>query len=185
MSTTTKDSKKSKETLFSKYMNLMDNYPLVMNTIQGTLIAACSVIVSQYIICKEKSNFVVDTWEVNVMSSIQLAFIAPVLFFYCGNILPLVPFGNAGQLIADQFIFSPIFTSAIVALRLYFYDGKIMNEIPDVLVKIMPSTMSYCWLFWIPVRLYAIVYIPLKYHLLYAAIMSFFWNIIFSLVLSS
>lgn len=167
-----------KKTFFAIYNDLLIQYPLLINGIQAATIASLGVIASQLIAGVKEIDYV----EVQIMAIINFIFMTPVLMWFY-KLLQTLPYNVYGKLFLDQAIFSPLFTSGIISLRLYLL-GSDINEIPLLVYKIVPSAMISAWLFWIPVRFIMISFIPPVLQLIVGNAFSFIWNIIFAMILA-
>jgi hypothetical protein len=167
-------------------MSLMDKYPYLMNALQGSILISGSVVTAQYIATPANSAFVVDTIDVAVMVTILICLITPLLMWW-GPTLDSLPIGNLPPALAkvayDQFLFSPVLTFLIVASRLLLLRSVPPMEVPMAVLSVLPGAMKSSWGFWIPARFLALKFIPTQYHVVYGNLMSYFWNIIFSLIL--
>ena len=179
-----KDKSDKKDSLFAKNQSLLDEYPVLINTIQGTILTALSVVTSHIVKGLTKgSPIYIDTREVIVMSVIQALWITPVLMWFYSKIINPMPGSNMRKLIIDQIAFSPPFTATIIGLRMFLMGKTPIDTIPAALYVAFPSAVGSSWLFWLPIRFMTISYIPPIYHLLAGSLFSFVWNVIFSLIL--
>jgi hypothetical protein len=178
-----KDAEKGKvTTLLKRYQTLLVRYPLLMNALQSGFISSCSVITSQFVAGK---SFDEINWiEVRTMCVIAMFFITPTLLAFYGVVLEKLHWGVIGKLIVDQLLFSPLFTAAIITLRFVVLGEVPLREIPGLVIQIVPKAVFSSWTFWIPARAFTLKFVPPHLHLLTGNMMSFVWNIIFSLLLS-
>jgi hypothetical protein len=103
---------KKENSFFSRYQTLLIEYPYISNAIQGAIITAGGVMVSNFI---QKGD--VDFKEVFSMIIVSATLVTPTLLaFY--SFLSKLSIGNFGKLLIDQLIFSPIFTGSIVAYKI-------------------------------------------------------------------
>eukprot|EP01039_Chlorochromonas_danica_P009589 gene9589-10597_t len=176
---TTKEKKVEKKTFFKRYNELLDHYPFLINGVQSTIITACGVLTSQHLTGAKA----VDWQEVRVMALINFAFITPVLLVVFGFLNAKIR-SNLVKLMIDQFLLSPPFTAAIIALRLFLL-GTDPAEIPGIIKTVIVPAMTSAWMFWIPTRFFILNYVPDNLQLLVNAMGGFVWNVIFSMVLAS
>ena len=179
-----KDNKKN--TLFSNYRDLMVRHPFLMNGLQAGIINGCSVAASQiisYFNSKDSTQFTFNHTEILVMTIIGIIYVTPVILLFYSYLNKFPYGGNIGKLIVDQFLFSPIFTFGIIALRLFMLGNRNPKEIFNIALSIAPTAIKSSWLFWIPQRYYSLTYVAPVYQLLFGNICSFAWNIILALIL--
>jgi Mpv17 / PMP22 family len=123
--------------------------------------------------------------EAIIMTMISAAYTTPMLLIFY-HFLNKVKSNSLVKLFIDQFIFSPIFTCSIIALRFFLLDSNLtITDVVNLTIKIAPSAMTYCWLFWIPQRYFTLNYVPGMYQVMFGSICGFVWNIIFSMVVGS
>lgn len=206
------DVKKPKEnnSIFGTYLSLLQRHPFLVNSIQSasllyklvyfvditnalppssTVLQALGIIISQAITSNRKpESLILDyTWinwsEISVMVTLTLVFITPTLLWFYG-LLDRAKLGIVATLIVDQFIFSPIFTAAIIAARFYFLDGTKAEDIWITVAPVLPNAIVSAWFFWIPQRSITLSFFPPELHLPFGTVCSLVWNVIFALILS-
>lgn len=176
------DSESKKTTLFARYNSLLAQYPFFMNGSQAAIIAGSAVLLSQTFIPPKGSSIAIyDLSEVWVMMLINFAFITPILLWFFGWLNRNVN-GVVMKLLFDQFVFSPFFTASIIALRFILKGGN-PNEIPKMLLLVLPKAQLAGWMFWIPARFFILTFIPKQLALLVNSLFALLWNIIFSILL--
>tara|TARA_A100001035_G_scaffold129149_1_gene101574 strand:- start:430 stop:1017 length:588 start_codon:yes stop_codon:yes gene_type:complete len=173
--------------LMGLYSAWMEANPFLSNQLQAALITAAAVYTSNLIAGSD--NMV----EIMVMTTVSLTFITPILLQYYGALnkigLSLVP-----MLILDQGVFSPIFTFGILMWRGIVSEvierktidaGLLVSasSMPAEIISILPGIMTKSWMFWIPIRLMILKFVPLQYHLVLGSAFSFAWQIILALAL--
>lgn len=185
-----KETTSKSKSLFNNYQNLMIRYPFLMNAIQAGVINGSSVIVSQFLTYNETldKEFHIQWYDVITMSIIAMTLITPILLIFYSQLNKL-QIGKMMKLLIDQLIFSPLLTFSIICYRFvllgYFHNEmQSMNSIFVLAMEITPKAMRSSWLFWIPARFFVLNYVPPMYHLLVGSILSFVWNIVFSMILS-
>jgi hypothetical protein len=171
-----------KNSLLGKYQTLLVRYPLIMNATQSGAITAVSVIMSQILSSPLGKETIFNWREVHVMTFISMAWITPVLLWFFG-VLEKWNRGAVDKLLIDQFVFSPLFTASIIALRNVLYDGGHLKGLPSVIANVVPGVQLISWLFWIPIRFLTIRYVPPSLALLANSAASLVWTIIFTLAL--
>jgi hypothetical protein len=167
-----------KNTFFSNYNTLLIRHPLLINGIQAALIAGLGVLISDSI----NGNFGSFDWlEVRTMMIINLVFNTPILLWFFKQ-LDKIKSGVLTKLLVDQLIFSPVFNSCIIALRLFLI-GTDMNDIVPQVIAVVPKALLSSWLFWFPQRYLTLTYVPASYQLLCGSVCGLAWNVIFSMIL--
>lgn len=179
-----------KNALFAIYQDLLNKYPLLINTTQGVLTQGLSVITSQYLdhINKEKSDLSflesINWTEVITMSTISAVYITPILMIFY-SYLNKSKANNVTKLIIDQIIFSPIFTFGIILLRVLILNPSLtFYNMFHHTATVAPKAVRTSWLFWIPLRYFTIKYIPPAYQLLFGNVCAYIWNIILQTILN-
>jgi hypothetical protein len=124
-----------------------------------------------------------DWFEVQVMALISIVYMTPILLWFYGALGKVQIGGILGKLVVDQFIFSPVFTTGIIGLRLHFFNGVVLDKLPSMLMEIVPNALKSCVMFWLPVRMVVLLFVDEKYHLLVGNVCSLVWNVIFALIL--
>ena len=122
-----------------------------------------------------------DTTEVRIMMLINFAYLTPVLFWFY-SYLAKFNLSFIARLLIDQLLFSPLLTAGIVGLRLYL-QGATIQEIPMMVIAVVPTAMKSSWLFWFPSRAIIMLYVPSMYQLLANNAFALVWNIIFATIL--
>lgn len=117
------------------------------------------------------------------MVTITLVLITPTLIWFYG-VLERAKLGVLGSVGVDQFLFSPIFTAAIIASRLYYYNSVKLEGIWPQLSSILPSALVSGWCFWIPARFLILSLFPPDFHLPMSSVFSLLWNVVFAMILS-
>ena len=174
-----------KDTLYSRYLQLMNKYPLLVNGSQSAIIAG-SAVVTSCILNKSDTKDVyesIDWFEVFVMMVVNFFYCTPILYWFVRK-LSTLPYGIPGKVVVDQFLFSPVFTAGVISCRL-FLKGHSPDEIFSAVIVSVPRAMKSSWLFWIPVRIFSLIFIPTSLTLLTNSLFSFFWNILLSMILNS
>ena len=172
--------KSTLKTFSSRYSDFVSKYPMIANQIQGALITAAGVLVSQVVSSGGGLKF--DWVEVRVMALIVAFFNTPILMWFL-KFLSNSKYSTPVQLLIDQFVFSPPFTFGILFWRYYLLGLTPTLLIPFQVIAILPTTMMYAWCFWIPARYFILVYVPSNQQLLTINICAFIWNVIFPLIL--
>jgi len=195
-----KEEEAKEKSLFGKYQSLMAAYPFGMNQLQSSMITAGAVYTSNQLSGDD------NNMEVLIMVIVTLTFITPILLKYYGWLnkqnLALVP-----SLVVDQFLFSPIFTFGILLWRgivtesidLVTWRGVIAEIIAEndhlgdwflakkgtitTVLSILPGIMKKSWMYWIPIRLLILKFVPPMYHVVLGSVCSFIWQIIMALAL--
>jgi hypothetical protein len=192
-------SKKSEdEATTPSELTLLERYPLLQGMIETGVINICGTLLSQAIMSynrfdssKSVSAFDIskdvtfDWWEVTVMGLIAMFFIAPVISMFFTWLNNFTTGGLVGKIFVDQFLFGPVFTACIIGLRLFFYSGLALQEIPSMLVGIVPTAQKTAWIFWIPARVLVLLYVPVNKHMLCGNLLSLVWGVIFTMILSN
>jgi hypothetical protein len=173
---TTEEKKKS---FSAQYSELLVKYPLLVNAVQGAIIAGLGVLASQVLSGME--NF--DYTEVWIMMLINFAYHPPVLMWF-NSILRKSNMKIIPLLIADQAFFSPFFTAGIVSIRLLLL-GTELRAIPGIVLDVVPKAMGPSWLFWVPSKAIIFLYVPPMYQLLAGNAFAFVWTIIFAMILQA
>ena len=190
---TTRGQKKQQEEdakkagLIASYSAWMQANPFVGNQVVAGLICASAVHTSNVI------SGVDNMKEIMVMVTVSLTFITPILLPYYGWLgqrgLSLVP-----MLILDQGLFSPAFTFCILIWRGIVNDlieRKTVDanllataaSLPAEVMAILPGIMTKSWMFWVPIRLLILKFVPVHFHLVLGSVFSFVWQIILALAL--
>ena len=175
------------------YDTLRKSHPRAMNSLEGAVITAVSVLASQYIKSVTTGKpFDLDTQEIMVMTTVSITLITPTLLSFYG-FLGEMKFNKLLTLFIDQVVFSPIFTTMILSyisiLKVILTKGEIVpfHELTAVvqgMLPALPGIITKGWCFWVPVRLGVIYMAPEAYHILIGNVCSFVWNIIFMLLLA-
>jgi hypothetical protein len=171
--------KNSEKGYLTRYKELLKEYPFFMNSFQSALISAASVIVSQVY----KGNGF--NWkEVFAMAIVSSTLTTPFLtWFY--KILSTIKMGGViGQLLVDQLIVSPPLTLAIISYKFFLMQEYSISMIPMKVLEISSSAIVTMWMFWMPQRLFTLIFIPQDFHVLFGSLCSFIWQIILALLLS-
>jgi hypothetical protein len=114
-----------------------------------------------------------------IISSMYMTPILIVFFSYLGR----SKLSKPQKVFVDQFLFAPMYTAGIIALRLLFIGSLPLSQIPAQVVSAMPRAMMYGWLFWIPSKIILHEYIDNRYHLLLSQVLSLFWNTALSCII--
>ena len=87
------------------------------------------------------------------------------------------------RIVLDQFLWNPAFISVRLAF-LWFLEGQLTTPqaFGQQLANLYPNLMPQTWSLWVPALFVNFKYVPLKYQLLYANVVSLVWNAIFSYV---
>lgn len=170
--------------LFARYNTLMVQNRLLMNELQSALITSSAVACSN-VIAGDDNHL-----EVIVMTIVTLTFITPTLLSYYGWL------GKQGytlvtSIVVDQLLFSPVFTTGIIMWRGVVssvlsnraLDLVKITALPGDVLPIIPDIMYRSWLYWIPIRLLILKFVPPMYHVLVGSACSFVWQIIMALTL--
>lgn len=180
--------------LLGKYQNLLIQHPFLTNAITAVVISNASVITSQYFSYyqdKKLNEFIIDWYQVITMAIINFFYVTPVLSFFYSKILVKIPGGTIPKVVFDQFFFSPIFNSCFVGIRLFILiqlgveKYHTIAELIQRVKEVSPTAITSSWKFWIPQRAFSLKFIPPHLQLIFGNICSFFWNIIFSIILNS
>ena len=116
------------------------------------------------------------------MAIIAAFWTTPILLIYYGKLTKL-PIGTLGKLIIDQLIFSPIFTTSVVGLRIILMGRTPYHKVPEILFQLVPSAVLSSWSFWMPARAFSLMFIPVHMHIVSVSALSFIWNMIFSMLM--
>ena len=201
-----KNIEEDKFSIFQAYNSLLKNHPFIVNTVQSAgmtmrqfislfdciqiilltfifeVLQALGVIISQAV---SFGNFNwIDWLEVKVMVTITLVLITPTLLWFYG-VLERAKLSVAVAVVVDQFIFSPLFTAAIISSRLYLYNSVKLGDIWPQLSPILPNALVSGWCFWIPARFLILSLFPPDFHLPVSSIFALLWNVVFAMILST
>jgi hypothetical protein len=188
------EEKKGSKSLLGQYQSLLIQYPFLTNALTAVVIASASVITSQYFSYyqdKKNDEFIMDWNQVITIGLMQFFYVTPVLSFFYNKLLTKVPGGTVPKVVFDQFFFSPIFNSCFVGIRLFILiqlgaeKPHTMKELIQIVKEVAPTAITSSWKFWIPQRAFSLTFIPPHLQLVFGNVCSFFWNIIFAMILSS
>ena len=165
-------------TLFERYREVLKENPVLANCTQGSIITALGVATSNYI-----SSGCIDWKEVMVMAIVSCTFITPTLLFFY-SLLGNLKVSKEVILVIDQALFSPLFTAAIISYKfvLLSHESISVHKLVAYLIAIVPGAVCASWSFWIPVRYFTLNYIDAHLHVVFGALCSFFWQMIFTAV---
>ena len=171
---------KGKATLYTWYQDVMVRHEFVANLVQGVILTALAVAAAGIL-----TEGAVNYWELSCMVLIQATFINTVMSRWF-KYLNRSGLNNLQQVLLDQFIFGPVFTASIIALKLYIESSgaRSLEEIVQILIDILPGVITSSWGFWIPQRFVSISFVPPNMQLVFANVCAFFWNIIFTALTS-
>lgn len=208
-----KNIEEDKFSIFQAYNSLLKNHPFIVNTVQSAgmtmrqfislfdciqiiwltfifeVLQALGVIISQAVSFGNPKALLVDfNWidwlEVKVMVTITLVLITPTLLWFYG-VLERAKLSVVVAVVVDQFIFSPLFTAAIISSRLYLYNSVKLGDIWPQLSPILPNALVSGWCFWIPARFLILSLFPPDFHLPVSSIFALLWNVVFAMILSA
>jgi protein Mpv17 len=168
-----------KKSFSAQYRDLLLKYPLLVNAVQGAIIAALGVIASQILSGMKQFDFS----EVWIMMLINFAYHPPVLMWF-NSVLQKSNMKIIPLLFVDQALFSPVFTAGIVSLRLLLL-GTDLRAIPAIVMDVVPKAMGPSWMFWVPSKAIIFLYVPPMYQLLAGNAFAFVWTIIFAMILQA
>ncbi|CDW84001.1 peroxisomal membrane protein 2 [Stylonychia lemnae] len=170
-------------------MNLLQRYNYALNkrpfltkmATSGTL-GAVGDLLCQYL---EKKYQISQTNEWNVKRTFNFAamgafFSAPILHFHFTKLLPFIApkkssMALSKKLIVDQLIVSPIFMAGWFT-TINLLDGNGLNRsYEDLKIKFIP-TMTAHWKVWPAVNFVNFLFIPIQYQVLFANMVSLFFN---------
>ena len=172
-------SKDKKVSILDSYNAAVAKHPFLVNAIQAAVLGGLGTYISEVI----KGAPVIDTNEIFIMILINALFNTPILLRFCG-FLEKMKGGVIPKLLVDQLLFSPVFTAAIIALRLFLIGTKVDSILP-IVKDIVPKAMKSSWLFWFPQRYLTLSYVPPQHQLLCGNVCALVWNVIFSMILTS
>eukprot|EP00601_Ochromonadales_sp_CCMP2298_P008557 CAMPEP_0173203970 /NCGR_PEP_ID=MMETSP1141-20130122/19826_1 /TAXON_ID=483371 /ORGANISM="non described non described, Strain CCMP2298" /LENGTH=175 /DNA_ID=CAMNT_0014129509 /DNA_START=6 /DNA_END=530 /DNA_ORIENTATION=- len=161
---------KGKDTsIVANYNALINRYPLLVNGTQSACISALGVLASQVLSGVAEFNFS----EVAVMMLINFIYNTPILLWFYGN-LSKSKESILVKLFIDQVVFSPVFTTGLISLRLLLL-GTEMARIPSIVTAVVPTAVASSWFFWLPCRGLIMLYVPVALHLLAGNLLAFVW----------
>lgn len=188
-----------------RYQNLITRYPYPMNAIQSAVIASLSNATSQYLQYHHNEHKIDEKQQQHqqqhqpfslqydqclAMALTNILVITPCLLLF-NRLVIQGTLRNAPtwkRVAVDQFIMSPLLTTAIVASRLFFLvifgsEVHTTSSFINSVASTAPSAVSSSIMFWLPQRFVAYTYCPPHLLLLFGSICSYFWNIIFNMIL--
>ena len=186
-----------KNGLLFQYQTLLARYPYPMNACQSAVIASFSNATSQYIQhTQQPKGGVEEDFHLRfdfclAMALTNILVITPTLLMFNKFVIQGNLFRNAPiwqRVCVDQFVMSPILTAAIVASRLGFLimfgsEFHTWGSFVQAVVDKAPTAVTSSILFWVPQRFVAYSYCPPHLLLLFGSVCSYFWNIIFGIIL--
>jgi hypothetical protein len=149
---------------------------------------AVGVVISQYLSSTATFEYKIANYdwinflELQVMVTMTLVFITPTLIWFYA-ILGRAKLSIIASVVVDQFVFSPLFTFAIISFREYFLNHVPTNKIVEIVMPILPSALISGWSFWIPQRFIALAYFPPSLQLPFTTLCSLAWNVVFAMIL--
>jgi hypothetical protein len=170
------------------YASLLQAYPTAVLTAQTVIIQLlASVIVT---VAKKQEVKLVQVATVALTGGLYMNPVLRAWVEFCHRCPRM---GSFTKLALDQFAFSIFFTAGIVIFRsivscILFESGSIeklqavrpmLYETSKTLFQIVPVA----WCYWIPVRFYINAHVPPHLTLLVNSCFSFFWIILFNLIL--
>lgn len=164
--------------LIDSYNAAVAKNPLLINALQAAILGGLGTFISELI-----KGGAIDKKEVFIMMVINAVFMTPVLLWFFG-VLERMKGGVIAKLLVDQLIFSPVFTAAIISVRLFLLGNKIDDIVP-IVIEVVPKAMMSSWLFWFPQRYLTLSYLPPQHHLLCGNVCALVWNVIFSMILTA
>ncbi|KAJ1457611.1 hypothetical protein M885DRAFT_514622 [Pelagophyceae sp. CCMP2097] len=180
-----KDEKK-KVGSFAAYNSLLARYPTGMNSLQGAVIQAISVLVSNAV-----AGEGADWHGVRTMTIVSTTFITPMLMHFYG-FLGKSRLSMAPKMAVDQLLFSPCFTFGIITYRAVV-SAALTNGAPPsfgeiwgqvvAMAGILPGIMVKSWAFWVPLRFLILNFVPPMLHIVVGSALALIWNVILQLAL--
>ena len=176
------------------YSSKLDSHPLLTKGITSGLVAGTGDFLCQWI---THDPAVEDWW--NAKKTLRFGFlgaflVAPAVHFWYGGLAKHFP-GTSTSTVAkrvfmDQFVFTPVF------LPIWFssmwtlekapvfgnpgHAGDARSSYMDRWIDIAPDLLVANWSYWIPAVSINFKFVPLKYQVLYANVLSLIWNMYLS-----
>ena len=181
--------KSNSNSLISSYTTLLAKYPFIVNNVQGGIIVLLSNVVFGHL-----NKTAIDWNDAFLWIVLNLVFITPMLLFFYAFLERQTTWQPWMKVAFDQFIWSPFFTASLLVLKATvefllpmkqpihtwslqeilaqtsasggLLGGEILNKVIPGVVELLPKILMSNYLFWIPVRLVSINFIPTQFHLL-------------------
>lgn len=168
------------------YQQMLVEHKFAMNVLQGGIITALGVAASSYL-----SKGVIDFVEIKTMATLSSIYIVPTLTLFYGEFLDKLKISKIDKLVVDQLLWSPIFTTSIITLRIIisccFHGTTADLSIDNLFAEVLnsaPNVVLAAWGFWIPFRFLTLTFAPIHLHVLIGSVGNFFWTIVLTFLLS-
>lgn len=173
------DGGKSKWSLLSWYMGLLQKYPVLTKAVTSALLTFVGDLVCQLAIDQVTT---VDLKRIFIFTFLGLALVGPTLHFWYLYLSKLVTMSGASgaflRLIVDQFIFAPIFIGVFLS-TLVTLEGRPSEVIPKLQQEWFSSVIAN-WQLWIPFQFLNFRFVPQQFQVLAANFIAVVWNVILS-----
>jgi hypothetical protein len=168
------------------YQKMLVEHKFAMNVLQGGIITSLGVAASSYL-----AKGVIDFNEIKTMATLSSIYIVPTLTLFYGEFLDKLKISRIDKLVVDQLLWSPMFTTSILTLRIIIrccFEGTTADLSIDKLfaevLSVAPNAIVAAWGFWIPIRFLTLTFAPSHLHVLFGSVGNFFWTIVLTSLLS-
>ena len=173
--------------MISAYSRLLDRHPVVTKCVTSGILFSFGDVVSQLVIEKKKEF----DWKRNLfLTATGGTYIAPALHVWYCKLLPIInntafkTWSKTGKVFGSMALDQLAFAPTLLFGFFIFHSGIQGNPMKGVEVakdKIM-ETLYTNWKIWPAATLVNFWFMPLKYQVLFANFIGFFWNIILSYI---
>jgi hypothetical protein len=171
------------------FLHFYENHRLILDFVFSGTKAFLSDVSSQLIAATHQNGLasitsslsIIDWQSVVWAMTIAEVYMTPmvlVFFTYLGH----TNLSKFQKVFVDQFVFAPVYTAGVIALKLSL-KYSLWSDIVHQVVLRLPSAMLYGWLFWVPSKIWLYQSVDVKYHLLISQLLSLFWNTILSCII--
>ncbi|KAG0528555.1 hypothetical protein BDA96_05G022200 [Sorghum bicolor] len=161
------------------YLMALDKNPIATKAVTSAVLTLAGDLICQLVIDQVPE---LDLRRTFVFTFLGLALVAPTLHFWYLYLSKLVTISGApgaiARLILDQFIFAPIFIGVFMSL-LVTLEGKPSLLVPKLKQEWFSSVLAN-WQLWIPFQFFNFYFVPQKFQVLAANVVSLAWNVILS-----
>ncbi|KAG6743646.1 hypothetical protein POTOM_052347 [Populus tomentosa] len=165
--------------LSSLYLNLLANYPVLTKAVTSAILTLMGDLICQLVIDQVPS---LDLKRTFLFTLLGLVLVGPTLHIWYLYLSKLVTVPGASgaflRLLADQFVFSPIFIGVFLS-TLVTLEGRPSQVVPKLQQEWFSAVLAN-WQLWIPFQFLNFRFVPQQFQVLAANVIALVWNVILS-----
>ncbi|KAI5560150.1 hypothetical protein POPTR_016G029700v4 [Populus trichocarpa] len=163
----------------SWYLNLLANYPVLTKAVTSAILTLMGDLICQLVIDQVPS---LDLKRTFLFTLLGLVLVGPTLHIWYLYLSKMVTVPGASgaflRLLADQFVFSPIFIGVFLS-TLVTLEGRPSQVIPKLQQEWFSAVLAN-WQLWIPFQFLNFRFVPQQFQVLAANVIALVWNVILS-----